>query len=134
MTSKNLPLVSVIVNCHNGQKFLKKCIKSILSQTYKKIEIIFWDNLSTDDSKKIIKSFKDNRIKYFKSKKFLSLYSARNLAVKKAKGEFISFLDTDDWWIPSKIQKQISMYKKNKNVQFVYSNCYLFNQETSFPK
>ena len=69
MTSKNLPLVSVIVNCHNGQKFLKKCIKSILSQTYKKIEIIFWDNLSTDDSKKIVKSFKDNRIKYFKSKK-----------------------------------------------------------------
>ena len=126
MTSKNLPLVSVIVNCHNGQKFLKKCIKSILSQTYKKIEIIFWDNLSTDDSKKIIKSFKDNRIKYFKSKKFLSLYSARNQAVKKAKGEFISFLDTDDWWIPSKIKKQISICKKDKNVKFVYSNCYLF--------
>ena len=134
MTSKNLPLVSVIVNCHNGQKFLKKCIKSILSQTYKKIEIIFWDNLSTDDSKKIIKSFKDNRIKYFKSKKFLSLYSARNQAVKKAKGEFISFLDTDDWWIPSKIKKQISICKKNKNVKFVYSNCYLFNEETKKKK
>ena len=102
------PLVSVIVNCHNGEKFLKKCIKSILSQTYKKIEIIFWDNLSTDNSKAIIKSFHDNKIKYFKSKKFTSLYSARNSAIKKAKGEFIGFLDTDDWWSPSKIQKQIS--------------------------
>ena len=116
------PLVSVIVNCYNGEKFLKKCIKSILNQTYKKIEIIFWDNLSTDNSKKIIRSFHDKRIRYFKSNKFVTLYSARNLAIKKAKGEFIGFLDTDDWWVPSKIQKQIDKYKKNKDVKFVYSN------------
>jgi glycosyltransferase involved in cell wall biosynthesis len=128
------PLVSVIVNCHNGEKFLKKCIKSILSQTYKKIEIIFWDNLSTDNSKAIIKSFHDNKIKYFKSKKFTSLYSARNSAIKKAKGEFIGFLDTDDWWSPSKIQKQINKYKKNRNIKFVYCNCYLFNQKTKNKK
>ena len=61
------PVVSVIINCHNGEKYLSKCIKSILAQTYKNWEIVFWDNCSTDNSKKIIKNFKDTRIKYFKS-------------------------------------------------------------------
>ena len=63
-TKKNL--VSVIVNCYNGEKFLKRAIRSILSQTYKNFEIIFWDNCSTDNSRKIMLKFKDNRIRYFK--------------------------------------------------------------------
>ena len=108
------PLVSVIMNCFNGEKFLNVSIKSVLAQTYKNIELIFWDNLSTDNSAKIINSFKDKRIKYFKASKFTSLYEARNLAIKKAKGEFITFLDTDDWWHKNKIKKQFNLYKKKK--------------------
>ena len=68
-TKKNL--VSVIVNCYNGEKFLKRAIRSILSQTYKNFEIIFWDNCSTDSSKKIINGFKDKRLKKFFSKMIL---------------------------------------------------------------
>ena len=68
---KNKPLVSIIMNCHNGEKFLKESIQSIISQKYKKWELIFWDNKSTDESAKILKSFKDKRIRYFKSKKKL---------------------------------------------------------------
>lgn len=68
---KNKPLVSIIMNCYNGEKFLRESIQSVVSQTYKKWELIFWDNKSTDRSATILKSFKDSRIKYFKSKKKL---------------------------------------------------------------
>ena len=104
------PLVSVIMNCFNGDKFLKRSVESVLNQSYKNIELIFWDNLSTDKSEIIIKKFKDKRIKYFKSKKFLTLYNARNFAVKKARGNFISFLDTDDWWKKNKLKKQVDFF------------------------
>ena len=56
------PLVSVIVNCYNGEKYLKECIKSIINQTYKNFEIIFWNNNSTDNSERIISEFSDKRI------------------------------------------------------------------------
>ena len=58
------PLVSVIMNCHNCKQFLKKSISSVLKQTYKNWELIFWDNNSTENIRKIISSFRDKRIKY----------------------------------------------------------------------
>ena len=61
--------ISVIVNCHNGEKYLYKCISSILDQKYKNLEIIFYDNFSSDNSKNIISKFKDIRIRYFFSDK-----------------------------------------------------------------
>ena len=75
-----LPLVSVIINCFNGEKFLNNCIKSILNQTYQNFEIVFWDNNSEDKSKEIVMNFGDNRIKYFSSKIHLTLGNARNVA------------------------------------------------------
>ena len=56
------PLVSIIMNCYNGEKYLAESLESILSQTYQNWELIFWDNLSTDNSKKIFEKYKDNRI------------------------------------------------------------------------
>ena len=58
------PLVSIIMNCYNGEKYLKEAIRSVINQTYKNWEIIFWDNQSKDKSSQILKSFKDKRIKY----------------------------------------------------------------------
>lgn len=124
------PLVSVIVNCHNGEKYLSKSIKSILSQTYKNFEIVFFDNMSNDKSKIIIKRFKDKRIKYFKSKKFLNLYEARNKAISKAKGKYICFCDYDDWWMKNKLMKQLNYLKKNKKVNFIFSNLNIYNEKT----
>ncbi len=124
----NNPLVSIIMNCHNGEKYLKNSIKSIISQNYKNWELIFWDNKSDDDSKKIFKSFKDKRLKYFEIKKIQKLYEARNAAIKKAKGKYICFLDTDDWWDASKLKNQINLFLKNQDLKFVYTNFYLFNQ------
>ena len=121
-------LVSVIVNCHNGQRFLKDCLKSAINQTYKNWELIFWDNFSTDESKKILSRFKDKRIKYFKSKKFTSLYKARNLAIQNANGEFISFLDTDDMWQIDKLEKHMDFFSKNIDYEIVYSNYYIYDE------
>ena len=95
MTS-SYPLVSIIMNCFNGEKYLNESVESIIQQSYKNWELIFWDNDSQDDSKKIINKISDDRIKYFKSKKFNRLYKSRNLAIQNAKGEFISFLDISD--------------------------------------
>jgi glycosyltransferase involved in cell wall biosynthesis len=122
------PLVSIIINCHNGEKYLAECINSVLKQTYKNWEIVFWNNKSNDKSLKIVKSFKNKKIKIFNSKNFLSLYRSRNLAIKKAKGKFIAFLDTDDLWVKKKLENQISLIKKNKKIKIIYSNYFVKNE------
>ena len=91
MEIKNL--VSIIMNCHNGGKFLEQSVNSIISQTYKNWELIFWDNKSTDSSPVILKTYNDERIKYFLATEHTSLYTARNLAAEKATGDFLAFLD-----------------------------------------
>jgi len=127
--NKNDPLVSVIINCHNGQKFLDKSITSVLNQKYKNWEIIFYDNKSTDNSSAILKKYKDSRIKYFRSVKLHHLYKARNIAIQKSKGDYISFLDVDDWWFKNKLQIQINFFKKNPDLDVAYSNVLIFNQK-----
>ena len=126
LKDKISPLVSVIINCHNGGKFLRESIESVISQTYNNWEIIFWDNNSNDNSKQILLNFNDKRIKYFYSNKFLKLYHARNLAVKKSKGKYISFLDTDDTWDKNKLRIQVNFLKKSKR-KIIYSNYYIHN-------
>ena len=122
------PLVSVIMNCHNGEKYLEQSVKSVITQSYKNWELIFWDNVSKDNSKKIIDKFSDNRIKYFKSKSFNKLYESRNLAIKKANGKYITFLDTDDVWQNDKIKKQTDFLSQNKDFEIVYSNYYILDE------
>ncbi len=125
---QNKYFISIIMNCHNGEKYLKQSLKSIINQSYKNWELIFFNNFSTDHSKKIIKKFlKDKRIKYFESKKFLNLYDARNKAIRKSKGGYISFLDTDDLWNKNKLKIQVDFLKKN-NCKMLYSKFYILNQ------
>ena len=127
-------LVSIIVNCHNGEKYLHESLSSVINQSHKNWELIFFDNLSTDKSKKILEGFNDSRIKYFKTEKFVSLYEARNLAVKKCSGDFISFLDTDDVWFKNRIEQQIKFYDKNKVYNFIFSNHYIYDEEKKTEK
>ena len=128
--NKKLPLVSIILNCYNSAKFLKKSIRSVISQNYRNWELIIFDNCSTDNTKLEVSKFINNKkIKYFKSKKFCSLYEARNLAIKKTKGSLITFLDADDWWIKNKLTKQVQFIQKNKKFNVIYSNLFLFNEK-----
>ena len=115
------PLVSIIINCLNGSKYLNEAIKSVLDQTYKNWEIIFFDNNSTDQSRSILQTYNEKRIKYFKSKVTHTLYKARNLAIKKSKGDLIAFLDVDDWWTKNKLKKRVLIfYIKNALIVFYY--------------
>jgi glycosyltransferase involved in cell wall biosynthesis len=126
---KKSPKVSIIMNCYNGEKFLFESIESVINQTYKNWELIFFDNKSKDKSKKIFFSFKDRRLKYFCGKKHTSLYQARNAAIRKASGSYIAFIDTDDLWVNKKIELQINLLK-DPEVGLVYSNFYLLKNNT----
>ena len=86
------PLVSIVINCFNGEKYLKEALSSIKKQKYQNFEVIFWDNFSNDESKKIFLDFADNRFKYFFSDKKLKLYDARNHALSKCQGDLITLL------------------------------------------
>ena len=98
-------LVSIILNCYNGEKYLKDALETVINQSYYNWELIFWDNKSTDNSAKILRTFKIKKLKYFLSKKHTSLYAARNLAIKKATGEYIGFIDADDLWEKNKLKQ-----------------------------
>ena len=132
--NRDKPLISIIMNCYNGEKYLHKCLNSVLKQTYKNWEIIFWDNQSNDKSAKIFKDYKDDRLKYYCADSHIEiLYRARNYALKKANGEFIAFLDVDDWWLPEKLEKQIPLFD-DPNVGLVYGNVRLFFEKKNKKK
>ena len=119
---KNEPLVSIIMNCYNGEEYLRDSINSVINQTYKNWEIIFWDNQSTDKSSEIFKGYSDKRLKYYLAPSHTKiLYEARNYATKKINGDFIAFLDVDDWWCSDKLEKQIPLFDDSE-VGLVYGN------------
>ncbi len=119
---KSNQLVSIIMTCHNGEKFLNEAIKSIINQSYSNWELIFYDNKSNDRSANIIKNFKDQRIKYFRSEKLLNLGTIRRLSFNQCKGFFITFLDTDDYWVEFKLEKQVKKFQENDKIDVLYSN------------
>ena len=121
------PLVSIVMNCYNGEKYLKEAIDSIYDQSYKNWEIIFWDNLSTDNSASIAKNY-DQRLKYFLAEKTTSLGKARNLAMKQVNGRFVAFLDCDDLFLPDKIRLQLAKMQVNRAV-LSYGSWIKINEE-----
>ena len=129
---RSSPLVSIIINSYNGEKYLRKSISSIINQRYPNWEIIFWDNNSKDNTKKIVKSIDDKRIKYFRNRTYKKLYDSRNLAIKKCKGNYITFLDVDDWWHKNKLLSQVKLLNKKKDINIIYSNFFLFFQKFFF--
>ena len=131
---KNEPLISIIMNCYNGEKYLREAIDSVINQTYKNWEIIFWDNRSTDKSAEIFKGYKDNRLKYYCASKHANiLYEARNCALLKVNGKFIAFLDVDDWWSHDKLEKQIPLFEDSE-VGLVYGNLWRFFEKKNKKK
>jgi glycosyltransferase involved in cell wall biosynthesis len=126
---KDAPLVSVIMNCFNGEKYLREAIDSVYAQTYKNWEIIFWDNASTDNSAKIAKSY-NQQLRYFCSKNTLPLGHARKLATEKAKGKYLAFLDCDDLWSVDKITKQVKVFEQGgHDLGVVYGGCELIYKD-----
>lgn len=106
------PTVSVIIPTYNRAHLVGRAIQSVLEQTYQNFEIIVVDDASTDDMEEVVKGFSDQRIHYFRHEQNKGGGAARNTGVKKARGDFIAFLDSDDEWFPSKIEKQLRIFYK----------------------
>jgi len=104
------PLVSVIMNAYYSEEFLGEAIASVMAQTYSNWEIILWENESSDGTREIAASFNDPRIRYFFSPNKVSLYESRMNAFKKARGDFVAFLDCDDLWMPEKLDSQVAVF------------------------
>lgn len=127
-SSATKPLVSVIMNCLNCEKYLKEAIDSVYAQTYKNWEIIFWDNASTDRSAENAKSY-DERLRYFRGEETIPLGAARNKALEHTRGEFIAFLDCDDLWMPEKLEKQIPLFERDSKIGLVFSDAIYFSDK-----
>ena len=116
---KKYPLISILINCYNSEKYIKECINSAISQTYENLEIIIWDNCSTDKTAQICNEFKDNRIKYYFSKTHKNLVNARISAWKKISGDYVAILDSDDLSFKDRLNIQLGIIEQNKNIAVV---------------
>lgn len=125
--NKPQPLVSVIINCYNGEAFLREAIDSVYAQTYKNWEIIFWDNASTDKSAEIAKAY-DEKLRYFKAEVNVPLGEARNLALAKCQGDYITFLDCDDLYLERRLEEQIKAFDVHTDAGLIYTNQYIFDE------
>jgi len=115
------------MNTYNADKFISESINSVLSQTYSNWELIIFDNCSNDLTNEIISKYEDTRIKYILSNSHTHLGIARYEAEKYLDGEYLGILDSDDIWLPDKIEKQLPYLKEAKEVGLVYSNTIFFN-------
>ena len=114
------PLVSAIITTHNRKDLVIGAIKSVMDQTYPNIETIVVDDGSTDGTEKYIEeTLKDASIRYFYNADMPGGNHARNIGIKHSKGEYLAFLDDDDEWMPSKIEKQVRYYLDNPESAFV---------------
>lgn len=92
---------------YNSEDYIKASIESVLNQTYPKWELLIVDDCSTDKTVEIIKSFKDQRIRFFQNEKNSGAAISRNKALREATGQWIAFLDSDDLWLPTKLEEQL---------------------------
>ena len=136
MVQKNI-LATILINNFNNQKFLKKCINSCLTQSYKNLEIIIYDDKSDDGSYKILKKIKDTRVKkiFNNKKKYnsspLNQFEAIRKSFLKSRGEIVFLLDGDDFFLKNKVKTILDEFKKNKNLNFIQDNPIYFYPNTN---
>ena len=116
-------LVSIVTPVYNSEKFISETIDSIQNQTYKHWELILVDDCSSDNSYDIISEYikYDKRIRYIKLEKNSGAAVSRNTGIKNARGRFIAFLDSDDIWLPEKLEKQLK-YMLDKKIGFTFTS------------
>ena len=106
------PLVTVIIPTYNRANQISRAIHSVQAQSYKHWELLIVDDASNDDTAKIISNIADSRIQYIRHETNQGAAAARNTALAQAKGEYIAFLDSDDEWIPAKLEKQVIYFEQ----------------------
>lgn len=114
------PLVSVIIATHNRAGFVVQAVESVLNQTYANIETILVDDGSTDNTREVLRKYQDKIHYYYQERSERS--RARNEGFKRSKGDYIAFLDSDDLWLPTKIESQVQLLNEKPDVGLVYAS------------
>ena len=129
--SENPPLVSVVMPAYNCEKYIVEAIKSVLAQTYENWELLVLDDWSKDNTLQIIKQFsqKDSRIKVIPNGKNMGVSATRNRGIEFASGDWIAFLDSDDMWKPSKLEKQLKV-ADNNSAEFIFTGVSYINEKS----
>lgn len=122
-----MPLVSVVIPTYNRADLIFDTIESVLHQSFEDIEIVIADDGSSDATETVIKQINDRRIIYNRCTHSGVPASPRNKAIKAARGEIIAFLDSDDLWLPNKLEKCVELLQHNQELGLVCSNEYLLN-------
>lgn len=117
------PKVSVIIPTYNREDLIMRSIDSLLKQTNQDYEIIIADDASTDNTEEAIRSLNNDKIIYFKLEKNSGQCVSRNHAIKIARGEYIGFLDSDDEWLPTKIEKQLKVFENSDDPKLAAVYC-----------
>jgi glycosyltransferase involved in cell wall biosynthesis len=131
-----MPTVSVVIPTYNRARVLSKAVGSVLSQTYDDYEIIVVDDASVDDTASVIRKFKDRRITYVRREKNGGEAASRNTGIGLSKGKYIASQDSDDEWLPGKLEKQIRLIESSpREVGVVYTGFWRIegNAEVYFP-
>lgn len=130
MNTKLLPFVSIIIPTYNHANYIKKSLKSVINQTFKNWEAIVIDNHSTDETEKIVREYTDPRIRYLKINNSGIIAKSRNLGIEAAKGQWIAFLDSDDWWTKDKLE--ICLNHINEKVDLIYHDLEIVDNKSKF--
>jgi glycosyltransferase involved in cell wall biosynthesis len=118
--SQRMPRVSVVIPTYNSAASLREAIESVLGQTYLDFEVIVIDDGSTDDTERVVRSFGD-RVCYV-SQRNSGAGAARNQGIRTSRGSYVAFLDSDDLWVPSKLEDQIPLLDRDPEIGLVYSD------------
>lgn len=118
--------ISVVLPVYNGRTYLRQAIESVLMQTHAPLELIAIDDGSTDDSAAILDEYGD-RIVVIRQENS-GVAAARNAGIERARGEFVAFLDQDDWWLPEKLARQTSMFARSERIGLVHTAVKYFNE------
>jgi glycosyltransferase involved in cell wall biosynthesis len=125
MNGTATPLFSVVIPTFNHANYLGRALQSVLDQTYTNWEVIVIDNHSTDNTDEVMFSFADTRIIYLKIHNNGVIAASRNVGIRVAKGEWIAFLDSDDWWHIEKLQKCLGYFKNDPSIDIIYHDCFI---------
>lgn len=120
MGGVNRPLVSVIIPTYNRIHTLPTSIDSVLKQTYENLELIIMDDASEDGTEEYVQGIGDSRIRYRKSDINMGPSAARNLGAELAAGDYLAFQDSDDEWMPDKLEKQMELMLSDEELSLVY--------------
>ena len=128
-------LVSIITPLYNKEKYIEETIKSVQNQTYRDWEMIIIDDCSTDAGAEIVQRLckNDSRIRFVKNQNNLGAARSRNKAIDLARGRYVAFLDADDLWVSSKLERQIS-YMKERSCAFCFSSCGVVDENSNREK